>query len=260
MRVVLFLAIILLVSSFKVNWFRKNDKRSAGTSVLSMFYCGFGDKFCGQSVDDDVNPGATNVILAFVNTQTDGSVVMDEPNFPTQPYNSWKAAGKNVLISVGGQNGNWGNVFASNASITNFVNSLTDIVKRFKLDGVDLDIESFNAPPRTVANAIIQLKTSLNALGGKKLLVVSPECVVVYQAMGVPDPDTGSGYYNYFVPIINIADDYIDLYQPQAYNDWYEFPSGSLEYLQDIYLNWRNFQGMTPWGSSPIPNFKGVAG
>lgn len=165
-----------------------------------------------------------------------------------------------MLISVGGQNGNWGNVFASNTSITNFVDTLTGIVKKFNLDGVDLDIESFNAPPRVVANAIIQLKTSLNTLGGKKWLVVSPECVVVYQAMGVPDPDTGSGYYNYFVPIINIADDYIDLYQPQAYNDWYEFPSGSLEYLQDIYLNWRNYQGMTPWGSSPLPNFKGVAG
>ena len=78
--------------------------------------------------------------------------------------------------------------------------------------------------------------------------------------MGVPDADTGSGYYNYFVNIVNIADAYIDYYQPQNYNNWYEFPSGSLEYLQDVYLNWRNFQGMCPWGSNPIPNFSGVAG
>lgn len=78
--------------------------------------------------------------------------------------------------------------------------------------------------------------------------------------MGVPDPDTGSGYYNYFVPIINLTDQYIDYYQPQAYNDWYEFPSGSLQFLQDVYLNWRNLQGMTPWGCSPIANFSGVAG
>jgi chitinase len=107
---------------------------------------------------------------------------------------------------------------------------------------------------------IIQLKTALTALGGKKLVTASPECVCVYQAMGVPDAETGGGYYNYFVPIINLADKYIDYYQPQAYNNWYEFPSGSLEYLQDVYLNWRNLQGMTPWGSKPIPNFAGVAG
>ena len=119
-------------------------------------------------------------------------------------------------------------MFATNSSIDNFIKSLVDIVHRFKLDGVDLDIESYNAPPRTVANTIIALKTALLALGGKKLLTASPECVCVYQAMTVPDPDHGAGYYNYFVHIINLADKYIDYYQPQAYNNWYEFPSGSV--------------------------------
>ena len=65
---------------------------------------------------------------------------MDEANFPSGPFQSWKASGKKVLISVGGQNGNWQNVFASNASRVNFIDSLVDIVKRFNLDGVDLDI------------------------------------------------------------------------------------------------------------------------
>lgn len=111
-----------------------------------------------------------------------------------------------------------------------------------------------------MANTISALRTKLNSLGGKKLITVSPECVVVYQAVGVPDPDTGSGYNNYLVPIAQLADQYIDYYQPQAYNNWYEFPSGSLEYLQDVYLNWRNLQGMTPWGCSPIPNWAGIAG
>ena len=92
------------------------------------------------------------------------------------------------------------------------------------------------------------------------MVTASPECVAVYQDMGVPDADTGSGYYNYFVNIINIADAYIDYYQPQAYNNWYEFPSGSVEFLQDVYLNWRNLQGMTPWGSEPLANFIGAPG
>ena len=226
---------------------------------MSQYYCGFGDKFCGQSTEDDVNPGTKLVILAFLNTKADGSVIMDEDNFPHGPFKIWKSHGQKVLVSVGGQNGNWGYVFASKQNIDNFVNSLVDIVKRFKLDGVDLDIENYNTPPRTVANTIIQLKTALLELGGKKLLTASHECVCVYQPMAVPDPDSGAGYYNYFVPIINLADKYIDYYQPQAYNNWYEFPNGSVEFLQDVYLNWRNFQGMTPWGSKPLPNFSGIA-
>ena len=44
------------------------------------------------------------------------------------------------MISVGGQNGNWAYVFASESSIGRFVDSLTDIVKKFRLNGVDLDI------------------------------------------------------------------------------------------------------------------------
>jgi hypothetical protein len=53
--------------------------------VLSLYYCGFGDNFCGQSKEDDVNPGAHLVILSFVNTHADGSVELDEANFPHGP-------------------------------------------------------------------------------------------------------------------------------------------------------------------------------
>lgn len=227
MKFIALLAVILaLTSSIRFDWLEARQEAKA--TVLSLYYCGFGDKFCGQSTEDDVNPGAKLVILAFVNTQNDGSVIMDEERFPHAPYKTWKSHGKMVLISVGGQNGNWGTVFSSQNNIDNFVKSLVDIVRRFKLDGVDIDIEYYGAPPKTVANMIIQLKTALTALGGKKLVTASPECVCVYQAMGVPDAETGGGYYNYFVPIINLADKYIDYYQPQAYNNWYEFPSGSL--------------------------------
>ncbi len=185
--------------------------------MLSIFYCGFGGDYCGQSNTDDVNPAATIVILAFANTQADGSVKVDEANFPQAPFNSWKASGKKVLISVGGQNGNWNYVFASSSSIDKFVSSLSSVVQRLNLDGVDLDIESFDASPKTVANTIIKLKTAL----GSRLLVVSPQCGCVYQCVSVPNVDTGGNYYNYFVPIIRLADAYIDYYQPQAYNDWY---------------------------------------
>ena len=57
-----------------------------------------------------------------------------------------------------------------------------------------------------------------------------------------------------------LADAYIDYYQIQAYNNWYDgLPGGSSDYLKDVYLNWRNLQGLSPY-SGPIANFNGVAG
>lgn len=50
------------------------------------------------------------------------------------------------------------------------------------------------------------------------------------------------------------------MYQPQAYNNWYGgFAGGSVDYLKEVYLHWRNLKGNVAW-SSPIPNFKGVSG
>jgi len=110
--------------------------------------------------------------------------------------------------------------------------------------------------PRTVANTLIELR---GAIGTDKLLIVSPECVAVYQGVADYSADTAGQAYNYFVNIIRLADHVIDLYQPQAYNNWYDVPGGSLEYLKDVYLNWRNFKGIMDW-MQPIPNFSGVAG
>jgi len=160
-----------------------------------------------------------------------------------------------VLISIGGQNGNWAWIFATQDSINAFVASVANIVANYSLDGVDLDIESYLATPRTVANAIIQLKAAI----GDKLLVVSPECVAVYQGVADYDADTAGQAYNYFVNIIRLADESIDYYQPQAYNNWYDVGGGTLEYIQDVYLNWRNLPGVLSW-ETPLANFTGVAG
>jgi len=90
--------------------------------------------------------------------------------------------------------------------------------------------------------------------------VISPEDVTVYQGGAVPNANVGGSYLNYFVPIIKEADYAIDFYQVQAYNNWYDgLPGGSVDYLKDVYLNWRNLQGLGQW-SSPIPGFNGVNG
>jgi chitinase len=227
------------------------------TFDLSIFYCGFGGDYCGQSKEDDLNPSASIVILAFSNTNSDGSVSIDDANFPTALVKKWQASGKTVVVSVGGQNGNWGYVFANSTSINNFVTSLAAAVTKYGLDGVDLDIESYNAAPFTVANVIIQLKKAL----GTKLIIVSPEDVAVYQGSAVPDANSTAGIaFNYFVPIIKLADKSIDYYQPQAYNNWYDAETGgSLRYLQDVYENWLNLQGTGQW-DTPLPDFNGVDG
>jgi chitinase len=103
---------------------------------------------------------------------------------------------------------------------------------------------------------LIQLKTKISP----KLLVISPECVGVYQGTAVPSPDIGGQAWNYFVPIIKLADAYIDYYQIQAYNNWYGgLTGGSTAYLKEVYLHWRNLLGTIAW-INKIPDFSGVDG
>ncbi len=228
---------------------------TGASHVLSMFYCGYSGNFCGQSNTDDVNAKASIVILSFANTNYDGSITVDEANHPATLVSKWKAAGKQVILSVGGQNGHWDVVFKSNTTINTFVTSVNNYLVRLGLDGVDLDIESYAAPPRIVADLIIALKKKI----GTKLVIVSPENVAIYQGTAVPSADVGGQPFNYFVPIVKLADAYIDFYQPQAYNNWYGgLTGGSLAYFKEVYLNWRNLQGTVAW-SSPIPNFQGVS-
>ena len=73
----LFLALALSAKVHLLERIRSYSGNNAKKYELSMFYCGFGNDFCGQSSNDDVNKVATNVILAFVNTNTDGTVTLD---------------------------------------------------------------------------------------------------------------------------------------------------------------------------------------
>lgn len=46
----------------------------------------------------------------------------------------------------------------------------------------------------------------------------------------------------------------------QAYNNWYDsLPGGSIDYLKDVYLNWRNILSPYCTGCSTIANFTGVS-
>lgn len=194
-----------------------------------MFYCGFGKDFCGQSTTDDVNAKSNIVLLAFANILNNGSIEVDQVNFPTNLVNSWKNSNKKVFLSIGGQNVDWDVGFASQQNTNNLINSIVDAVSKYNLDGADLNIETYKIAPRIVANMIISLKMKF----GNKLLSVTPEDVTVYQGVSVPSADVGGQAWNYLVPIIRLADPYIDFYQVQAYNNWYgSLPGGSVAYLK----------------------------
>ncbi|WP_108649600.1 glycosyl hydrolase family 18 protein [Dongshaea marina] len=214
---------------------------------LSIFWCGFSGDYCGQSVTDDVYQKATLVILAFVNSNPDGSVTAD--TMPTALINQWHQDGKRVLISVGGQNGHWDSIFANP---TQFVQSISQIVEQNGLDGVDLDIEGYTAAPQTVSQTIDKLRHSL---GESKLIVVSPENVTVYPdpSIPVPSPTQGGSPWNYFVPILKASLSEIDYVQPQMYNNGYMgVTPATSQFLVTNYLGWMNKLDYK------IPDFNGV--
>jgi chitinase len=175
---------------------------------------------------------------------------------------SWRQTGKFVLLSVGGPNNLWNNAFSSESNRQNFVNSLANLVNISDFDGVDLDIEAyFTTAPRNVANTIKDLRVLFNKFKGKRWITLTADCIGVYQGAPVPSPDdTKIQAFNFVVPIIQLADDAIDYYNSKAYSNWYDgYNHTAVEYIQDIYLNWRNLPGMCQ-GCRPIANFKGVDG
>ena len=182
---------------------------------LIQYYCGYGGDYCGQSTTDDTHTSASIIVLAFADINTDGTVVIDEPNHPTELVAKWQSQGKKVLLSIGGANAMWAYLFATSTSMQLGTTSIANLVSKFNFDGIDLDIEYYNTDPTIVASWIHTLKA---AIGGK-YLTIAPECVGVY---------TGSTYtpgawnsWNYWVPIINTTIADIDLVMVQAYNNWY---------------------------------------
>ncbi|MFD8793483.1 chitinase [Streptomyces vinaceus] len=153
-----------------------------------------------------------------------------------------QAAGKKVLISIGGQNGQV--QLATTAARDAFVTSVSKIIDEYGLDGLDIDFEGhslslaagdtdFRAPTTPViVNLISAVKTLKAKYGPGFVLTMAPETFFVqlgYQYYGSgpwggQDPRAGA-----YLPVIHALRDDLTLLHVQDYN------SGSIMGLDNQY-------------------------
>ncbi|MGW5639617.1 chitinase, partial [Streptomyces sp. NPDC003832] len=142
-----------------------------------------------------------------------------------------QAAGKKVLISIGGQNGQV--QLTTTAARDMFVSSVSKIIDEYGLDGLDIDFEghslSLNADdtdfknPKTpvIVNLISALKTLKARYGDDFVLTMAPETFFVqlgYQYYGTgrwggQDPRAGA-----YLPVIHALREDLTLLHVQDYN------------------------------------------
>nr|WP_030718634.1 glycoside hydrolase family 18 protein [Streptomyces sp. NRRL S-237] len=153
-----------------------------------------------------------------------------------------QAAGKKVLISIGGQNGQV--QLASTAARDTFVSSVSKIIDEYGLNGLDIDFEGhslslatgdtdFRAPTTPViVNLISAVKTLKAKYGPDFVLTMAPETFFVqlgYQYYGSgpwggQDPRAGA-----YLPVVHALRDDLTLLHVQDYN------SGSIMGLDNQY-------------------------
>ncbi|MET4926356.1 glycoside hydrolase family 18 protein [Streptomyces sp. PSRA5] len=142
-----------------------------------------------------------------------------------------QAAGKKVLISIGGQNGQV--QLASTAARDAFVSSVSKIIDEYGLDGLDIDFEGHSLSLNTgdtdfrnptspvIVNLISAVKTLKAKYGADFVLTMAPETFFVqlgYQFYGSgpwggQDPRAGA-----YLPVIHALRDDLTLLHVQDYN------------------------------------------
>ncbi|MFJ9725456.1 chitinase [Streptomyces sp. NPDC101209] len=131
-----------------------------------------------------------------------------------------QAAGKKVIVSVGGQNGTVS--VSDSASATNFANSVWSLMQTYGFDGVDIDLEN-----GLNATYMSQALRALSAKAGSSLIItMAPQTI---------DMQSTSG--SYFQTALNIKD-ILTVVNMQYYNsgsmlgcDGKVYSQGSVDFL-----------------------------
>jgi chitinase len=140
-----------------------------------------------------------------------------------------QAQGKKVLLSIGGQNGQV--QLTTTAARDTFVRSVSAIIDRYGLDGLDVDFEGHslylnpgdtdfrNPTTPVVVNLIAALKSLKARYGADFVLTMAPETFFVqvgyqfYGGAGGGDNRTGS-----YLPVIHALRDALTVLHVQDYN------------------------------------------
>jgi chitinase len=153
-----------------------------------------------------------------------------------------QAQGKKVLISIGGQNGQV--QLTTTAARDKFVESVSAIIDRYGLDGLDIDFEGHSlylnpgdtnlAAPTTpvVVNLISSLKSLKSRYGARFTLTMAPETFFVqlgYQFYGPGPNGTADNRSASYLPVIHAMRNDLTLLHVQDYN------SGPIKGLDDQY-------------------------
>ncbi|WBQ07132.1 chitinase [Kribbella sp. CA-293567] len=141
-----------------------------------------------------------------------------------------QAQGKKVLISIGGQNGQV--QLNSTAARDAFVSSISAIIDRWGLDGLDIDFEGHslylnagdtdfrNPTTPVIVNLISAVKTLKAKYGAKFVLTMAPETFFVqigYQFYG-PGTNGGDNRRGSYLPVIHALRDSLTVLHVQDYN------------------------------------------
>jgi chitinase len=167
--------------------------------------------------------------------------VESEADF-TAAIRAKQAQGKKVLLSIGGQNGQV--QLTTTAARDTFVSSVSAIIDRYGLDGLDVDFEGhslylnpgdtdFHHPTTPViVNLIDALRTLKSRYGSDFVLTMAPETFFVqvgyqfYGGVGAGDNRTGA-----YLPVIDALRDSLTVLHVQDYN------SGPVMGLDNQYHN-----------------------
>ncbi|NRQ39779.1 chitinase [Nonomuraea sp. NN258] len=142
-----------------------------------------------------------------------------------------QAQGKKVLISIGGQNGQV--QLTSTGARDKFVESVSAIIDRYGLDGLDIDFEGHslylnqgdtnlsNPTTPVIVNLISALKTLKSRYGAKFVLTMAPETFFVqlgYQFYGPGPNGAADRRAASYLPVIHAMRNDLTLLHVQDYN------------------------------------------
>ncbi|MCX7745869.1 MAG: glycosyl hydrolase family 18 protein [Clostridia bacterium] len=190
----------------------------------------------------DVSPKWDVINLSFGEpTSLTSGIIVFKPVYGTdEEFKSdvayLQSKGKKVLLSIGGEKGTV--QLPDDTAKQNFINSVSDIIERYGLDGLDIDFEGhslyFNSGdtdlknPKTpvIVNLISALRTITDRFGSKCMLTMAPE--TFYVQLGYTTYGGNGGTY---LPVLHALRDRLNWLQVQYYN------SGPIIGLDNEYHN-----------------------